>query len=258
MSRWSSAFEREVLRINERFNHELVEAFAICPYAKGARHAGSSIRLVCPLEQPNIGALIEVIEGLERREGVEVEVAQVILPLLALDAPSFQEFASDVGRANAARTKDRPVFVQAAFHPELPYSTETPHRLVPFFRRSPDPMIQFVRLSTLDALHEGRPRGTQFFDGTLADLQALLAPRKESVTDKITRENHAAAMAGALEKYEAIQASIRDDRARSYEPFLRADSAVSSLGDQDVEAHRSARARDAARGDRRAREPPRL
>jgi hypothetical protein len=218
MFRWSAAFEQEVLRINDRFNLEIIEGNKICPYARGARQAGSSVREVCPIDEARVPAVIAVLEGLEARS--EIEVAQVIFPLLPLDAGAFQEFASEVGRANAGRTAGRPLFVQAAFHPELEYSTATPHRLVPFFRRSPDPMIQFVRLSVLDGLHEGRARGTMFFDGSMADLQAMLSTRKESVTERITRENHAAAVAGALQVLAGIQDEIRADRAQAYRRFL--------------------------------------
>ena len=73
---WSAAFEQEVLRINDRFNLEIIEGSKICPYAKGARHAGSSVREVSPIREPSIPAVIAVLEGLEKRD--EIEVAQVI------------------------------------------------------------------------------------------------------------------------------------------------------------------------------------
>lgn len=217
----TASFEQEVLRINARFNTEIIEGVSACPYARPARVAGSSQRRVVMASDARsaLDGLMGVAADLAPRE--EVEVAQVIFPLIGLDAAAFQGFASDFGRANAALRPGRPVFVHAAFHPELPYSAETPSRLVPFFRRSPDPMIQLVRLAVLDAIHQAKPRGTQFFSGTAEEIAALLATRPESVTDRITRENHEAAMDGNLAHVSAIFQDILADRARSYARFVR-------------------------------------
>ena len=214
------AFEEEVLRINDRYNREVVEALHVCPFARGARLAGTSVRRVVLGATVTMEAMVAVIEALEREP--EVEVAQVLFPRVALDARAFQEFASGLGPVNAARhAPSRPIFVHAAFHPALPYFTDTPPRLVPFFRRSPDPMIQLVRLATLDAVHESKPRGTQFFGGDPRAVLALLAERPESVTDRITRENHEAAMAGGLARVDAILADIAEDRRVSYARWER-------------------------------------
>ena len=210
------SFEDEVLRINARYNREIVEALHVCPFARGARVGGTSVRRVVLGETLVMAAMVSVIEELEREAAVEV--AQVIFPRVVLDARAFQEFASDLGPVNAARhAPARPIFVHAAFHPDLPYFSDTPPRLVPFFRRSPDPMIQLVRLCTLDAVHADKPRGTQFFGGDPGMVLALLAERPESVTDRITRENHAAAIeGGGLARIGAIFGDILEDRRASY------------------------------------------
>lgn len=216
---WWAAFEREVLRINRRYNLEIIEALSVCPFARGARHSGASRVLVLPAEEASVEALLAVVEALE--PATEVEVAQVVLPLAPEGPAAFSEVAARFGEANARRHGGkRPVFVHAAFHPQLPYSTDAPARLVPFFRRSPDPMVQLVRLSVLDAIHANRPRGTQFFDGDPSEFLRLLRSRPESVTDLITRENHERALAGELAQIEGLMAEIAADRAASYRPFL--------------------------------------
>jgi len=211
------AFEREVRRINLRFNREVIEGLVVCPYARVARETGSSTVVVRGESVPTFEALFEVADALATDPAIEV--AQVVFPRVTLGAAEFLAFGSDFGPANAARTpKKRPTFVHAAFHPGLSYGTDTPPRMVPFFRRSPDPMIQLVRLAVLDAIHATKPRGTQFFDGDVASLRELMKQKRpESVTDRITRENHERAMAGAHEKIGEILADIAADRARSYE-----------------------------------------
>lgn len=220
MSRWSPELHREALRIHRRFNEEVIERFNVCPYAKGARQTSTSEIFVLPIERADVGAIIAIIEQLEGQP--EIEVAQVVCPLVGLDAATFSEFASEVGRTNAARfSQARPHFVHAAFHPHLAYSEATAQRMVPFFRRSPDPMIQLVRLAVLDSIHKNHPRGTMFFDGPPEQmLELLMRKRPESVTERITRENHEAARAGMKGEIEAMMASICDDRDETYRRVL--------------------------------------
>jgi hypothetical protein len=213
------SFTDEVLRINDRYNREIIEAYQVCPFARGARQSGASAKRVLLVTSDLLTAMLGVAAEIERDP--RTEVAQVILPLVGLSARAFQDFAAELGQANAARhAPARPILVHAAFHPELPYATDTPARLVPFFRRSPDPMIQLVRLSVLDAVHENRPRGTQFFAGDPRQALAMLEARPESVTDRITRENHEMAVTdGDLAKLIAIADDIRADRRASYARF---------------------------------------
>jgi hypothetical protein len=211
------ALEREVRRINLRFNSEIIEGLGVCPYARVARGTGASVVVLRPEGSPTTGVLHGVVDELLGRP--EVEVAQVVFPRVTLAAVDFLAFSARFGEENGARTpRQRPAFVHAAFHPGLAYGTETPPRLVPFFRRSPDPMVQLVRLSVLDAIHASKPRGTQFFDGDAAAMLALLKQQKrpESVTDRITRENHERALAGELGRIQAIHEDIARDRVQAY------------------------------------------
>ncbi|MFO0659234.1 MAG: DUF1415 family protein [Polyangiaceae bacterium] len=218
-----AALEQEALRINLRFVTEIIESKHVCPFARAARLDGSSVRRVCLIDEPRIDAIIEVIAQLEKVREPEVAVGQIIMPRINLEARPFAEFVAEVGKANAARFPgSRPVFVHAAFHPDLAYSTDTPSRMVPYFRRSPDPLMQVVRLEVLDSVHANRPSGSQFWDGSPESLARLMAPRPESVTDRISRDNHTAAMSGGLEELERIHADIAADRARSYSRFFAA------------------------------------
>ncbi len=211
-------FVAEVLRVHARFNAEVIEGLDVCPYARPARVVGASVRRVSLSTE--VSATLHEIEA-ELGPRTEVEVAQIIFPRVTLGAQELLRVGSAHAEERAARVHGRPNFVHAVFHPELPYGIDTPSRLVPFFRRAPDPMIQLVRLEVLDSIHRSKPRGSQFFSGGADELAKLLAePRPESVTDRITRENHARALAGELERISAILADIAADRARAYAPFL--------------------------------------
>lgn len=219
------AFEREVRRINLRYNREVVEGLGVCPYARVGRETGGSVVVVRGDDELTTEALLEVVDQMAPRS--EVEVVQVVFPRVTSGHARFVERAAEFAGANAARTpRQRPAFVHAAFHPDLAYGTDTPPRLVPFFRRSPDPMVQLVRLSVLDTIHASKPRGTMFFDGDPQALMAMLTQqqkRPESVTDRITRENHERALAGGLERIAAILEDIAQDRRRAYAEALAED-----------------------------------
>ncbi|MCU0685287.1 MAG: DUF1415 domain-containing protein [Polyangiaceae bacterium] len=188
--RTRAAFERELLRLNDRYVVEFVEAFGLCPFARTAREKGASVRRVLWLDRPDAEAIVTMAETeLVAIEGVEV--AQVIFPQIGCGANEFQRLAAEVNRLHAERAAPkRPVFVLAPFHPEAPYSEAAGARMVPFFRRTPDPTLQFVRLSLLDHIHDQRPRGTRFFDGTPEAWQALgVEAPPLSVTEQITQSN---------------------------------------------------------------------
>jgi hypothetical protein len=216
-----AALEQEVLRINLRFVKEIIEAKQVCPFARGSRFDGTSVRRVCMTTTPNIDAIIEVIKELEKVTDPQVIVGQIILPRLSMEPRDYLEFISSVGKTNADRFPgSRPVFVYAGFHPQLTYVTESPSRLVPFFRRSPDPLMQVVRLAVLDELHAARPSGSQFWDGTPESFARLMEPRPESITDRVARENHEKAINGELERWKMIMDDIAEDRAQAYAPWM--------------------------------------
>ena len=209
-----AAFERELLRLNDRYVIEFVEAFGLCPFARTARERGSSVRRVLWLDRLEPGALVAYAEReLAAIEGLEV--AQVILPALACTPSEFQRLATEVNRLHAERAApNRPLFVLAPFHPAASYSDASGARLVPFFRRTPDPTLQCVRLSVLDHIHDQRPRGTRFFDGSPEAWEALGAePVSPSVTEQITQSNFRVAVErGQLAKMRAVLADIFAER----------------------------------------------
>jgi hypothetical protein len=214
-ARARTALERELLRLNERYVVEFVEAFGLCPFSRAAREKGAVLRRIVWLERPDPGPVLAFVEGeLGRLEGVEI--CLLILPAIGCNPGEFQHFATEVNRLHAERAAPgRPAFVLAPFHPGASYSDASGARLVPFFRRAPDPTLQFVRLAVLDRIHGQRPHGTRFFDGTVEAWQALGgAPPPPSVTEQITETNFRLAVGGGeLEKMRAVLDDIFAERA---------------------------------------------
>lgn len=207
----SSEFVDEVLRINDRYLSEVVEAFDICPFARGARTGGAVRRRVLTLATPDPAATVEEVVALGRDPAVVIGL--VIFPRFSAGPEAFDRFVAGLRTLDTSR-----VFAMATFHPDAAYGTDTPQRMVMFFRRSPDPTIQLVRFSALDDvkgvagkfLFEWNARGW-------AELEKRAGT--VSLSDRIARDNHATALREGLARFEAIYADIRADRDRSYGRF---------------------------------------
>src|SRR5262249_2022164 len=107
------------------------------------------------------------------------------------------------------------------FHPDGRYGMDSPQKMIMFFRRSPDPTIQLVRFSALDAVKRGDGPGGKFLFDWSARGWAELARRAEEqgISERIAERNPATAAREGLERFEKIFADIRADRARSYAKF---------------------------------------
>jgi hypothetical protein len=189
-----------VLRVLDRYLVEVVEAYDLCPWARPARLNGE-LAVGILWGEPALAEWIAAAEALLARRGVLV--AMVV-------APEFSGRLRD--------TRDRvcaaiPSAGVADFYPDAPLDLSTPARLVPYLRRSPDPLLQLVPLALLDAV-----RGPPPTAGLARQAQILggrAAPDRGDVADRIAADNHARVSANPA-ALAALFESIAADRARSY------------------------------------------
>lgn len=141
-----------------------------------------------------------------------IEVALLIFPSVTASAEAFDAWCAPLRAAHRA-------FVAAVFHPASPYELGTPAQAVGFFRRAPDPTLQLVRLSALDAVRgaPGKGGGKFMFDFSAA-AWAELAKREHRLptSERIARDNHALLPGDGISTLQAIYDDIRADRDRSY------------------------------------------
>ncbi|MFL5308316.1 MAG: DUF1415 family protein [Polyangia bacterium] len=156
MSGGERAWTEEALRLNARYIEEIVIAWGLCPWAAQAWRTGAVTRRVLLDPGGDATAVLALVDELAARP--ETDIGLVIWPRLTLDAGAFTTVAEQIRRADRARRPpdDGPPFLMAAFHPDLRDAppTDAPS-LVPFIRRTPDPTLQLVRTSLLDALARG-------------------------------------------------------------------------------------------------------
>lgn len=194
----------EVRRLLDRYIVEIVEAYNLCPWARASRTGGEISVAIVWGERPTIEAWVQA--GQELLAIPTTRVGMVVAPELALSPTQLRAEREQVAR----RVTDAGV---ADFHPDAELDTTTPARLVPFTRRSPDPLLQFVPLSILSSVR------TQTAPPSLSEQALLLGgvayTGSHDIGDRIADTNHervlrdGAAMTSVLD-------DIAADRRRSY------------------------------------------
>lgn len=184
-----------------RYITEVVERFDLCPWARPARARGELWMDAVDADD----AAFALGRFLATPGAV---IGLVLLPSLdgppaALRALRDELLAGPLGREVAL----------ADFHPGAALDRSHPNRLVPFLRRSPDPMLQAVRHTDLAGLHRQPPPMSP------ADQAAVLAgkhvpPFRDPVAE-VAATNLATFDAHADELIALVEA-IHADRERSY------------------------------------------
>ncbi|HEX2730466.1 MAG TPA: DUF1415 family protein [Polyangiaceae bacterium] len=212
-------WNQQALRLYRRYQLEVVEAFDLCPWAKRARLDGTVREVVCLDLDACSDSVLGIID--EWLKLPELEIGLVLFPRLEIEREAFERFASRCLAADAAR---KPLasteFVLAAFHPDGPLSLESPERLIPYLRRTPDPTLQFVRVSALERVRRGEANGTQFIDLSNLDLTTLdprswLPSSEPSLRERIASTNHRT-VCSAPEAIARVLAELRRDREQTY------------------------------------------
>lgn len=207
---------REVERVHTRYQREVVEAFGLCPWAKAARSGGHvSMRVSFMTRADPLEALRTIDESMA---DPAIEIGMLLCPLLDLDSLAFEHFVAEVRALDAERTASgRQRVALAHFHPKGTADLTTPERLVPFLRRSPDPMIQAVRTEVLERVRGGEDQGTRFIDPAMLDLSALTAAGPSlPLAARVAQHNARQVQRIGIEQLEAVISDILADRDRSY------------------------------------------
>lgn len=210
--------QRQVLRINQRYLSEVVEAMGFCPWADTVRD-GQGLRRVVLLRsdvgeslRDETAAVVEEIAA-----APDIAIGLLIFPNVQVANADFRRFVSSLETAHAGQhARDAIPLAMASFHPEAQADTESPARLVPFIRRSPDPTIQLVRRSAMDKVRQTKNEGSVFVDN-IASLMPMMGSRpKASVSDGIAKANLRTVERVGVDEIERILADIKRDRDSSY------------------------------------------
>jgi len=193
----------EARRLLDRYLVEIVETYELCPWAKTSRTAGE-LAVEFLWGTPTLEAWTEAAT----RAFVDpnIRVAMIVAPELAITRQALHGVRDEVAKRAAT-------LGVAEFHPDATYDGATPARLVPFLRRSPDPMLQCVPLALLDQLR-GPPMTVERSEQIAMLVKAGgIEAVKPPLVERIAVQNHARVVQAEVE---AKLAAIATDRAESY------------------------------------------
>jgi hypothetical protein len=193
----------EVIRIFERYLVEIVERFELCPWARGSREGGE-VAVDVVWGTPSLDAWVTAAEQLLARP--QTRVAMVIAPELVITPSDLHALRGRV----ALRI---PTAGVAEFHPDATLDLSTPPKLVPFVRRTPDPLLQLVPLAILDQVRGAPQAATLGHQAKL--LGGVAAPPRPDVAARIAQANHARLRETHGDFTRVLQA-ICEDRNASY------------------------------------------
>lgn len=148
----AAAWERQALRLCARYLDEVVLAFGLCPWAEPALRAGRVGRAVCLLPRPRPEDCLPHLDAFAAARAPGTDIGLLLFPRAQLSWAAFDAFAERVRRARP----DSP-FLVAAFHPDGADRADNPHQAVSFLRRTPDPMLQFVRAELISRVKAAQP-----------------------------------------------------------------------------------------------------
>jgi hypothetical protein len=121
---------------------DLVEAWALCPWAAPARRGGElRVEIV-----RDVAEVAGVIAGWATA-GPAFRIGLVVLADVAIDPPALRRLRDRLARHASVAIAD--------FHPDggdVAKAMQDPAKLVPILRRSPDPMLQVVPQAALAQL----------------------------------------------------------------------------------------------------------
>jgi hypothetical protein len=196
---------KEVRRLLERYLVEVVEAWALCPWAYGARQRRELQVEIC---WGSAGNLAEACTRARRAlELSTTRVAMIVFPELGGGRAAIEALREGVAR-------HVPSAGIASFGPHGCADLSTPAKLIPLLRCSPDPMLQLVPFSVLDDLRQ--QRATPDLSAQARALVGLGGLAQVSMVDSIALRNHAALSGDGAAALQRTLADIARDRVAGY------------------------------------------
>lgn len=209
--------ERQTVRLTERYVSEVVVALDLCPWAAPAlRSGGVQISVITDFfDARTLAAAARCCEQRLLTTPAEIELVLLVLPRLELrrlDMDALLAAMRDEMRAHEGVA----TFALAAFHPQAEPDTASGERFIPFLRRSPDPLVQAVRFSSLQRIDAKHSAGTTFLDPSTLDPAAWSVEPAPSLRARIAQRNLDHVKEQGLDQVQARLDDICEDRRRTH------------------------------------------
>lgn len=220
---FEAALHREAHRLCMRYIYEVVLPFGLCPWAEPAL-SDHRVEIAVITDDfsvdDGIASSASRVRALLDRVADSIDLVLIVLPRwhrsrVEMDGllREFRNLPSPM-----SHTQSESDFAVAAFHPVAPFDTGSPERLIPYLRRSPDPLVQAVRNRALTGIEAQRQTGTAFV--SLADITGSVRPGQarppKSIRTKIAEANMKTVLENDAESFERAITAICRDREQTY------------------------------------------
>lgn len=162
ISRTQTWLERAVIGLN------------LCPFAK-AVHAKKQIRYVVSEASTHEGLLHDLmieLEALAEISPEKVDTTLIIHPCVLTDFLEYNDFLGVVDEALVDMELDDAIQV-ASFHPQYQFADTQPGDIENYTNRSPYPMLQLLRESSMVRAVEAYPQAEQIFEKNIETLRRM-------------------------------------------------------------------------------------
>lgn len=201
----------------DRYVQAFLEEHSLCPFARGGRLKGVTLRLAHLAESADPQPIIDIMARVAGDPSKAV--VGLIVPGIRVEPEAWRRFAIAITAAGNARLPGGETYVVAALHPNHAYSAASPLSLIPLFRRAPDPTMQWVRLDALESVYAGRSGEDMYVPPE--EIPALLAnPPRQPLFERIAETNMKMALRLGVNKLEADLRAIHHETQRALERAL--------------------------------------
>ncbi|MDO8412481.1 MAG: DUF1415 domain-containing protein [Gallionellaceae bacterium] len=170
----SAASNEAVIAATQAWLERAVIGLNLCPFAK-AVHVKNQIRYVvsrATTHEDLLGDLMRELEVLAEAPVEKIDTTLLIHPDVLNDFLEYNDFLDVVDLALEDMELEDAVQV-ASFHPRYQFAETQPDDIENYTNRSPYPMLQLLRESSMVRAVEAYPEAEQIFEKNIATLKNL-------------------------------------------------------------------------------------
>ena len=170
----SAASNEAVIAATQAWLERAVIGLNLCPFAK-AVHVKNQIRYVvsrATTHEDLLGDLMRELEVLAEAPVEKIDTTLLIHPDVLNDFLEYNDFLDVVDDALEDMELEDAVQV-ASFHPRYQFAETQPDDIENYTNRSPYPMLQLLRESSMVRAVEAYPEAEQIFEKNIATLKNM-------------------------------------------------------------------------------------
>lgn len=170
----SNASTEETISHTQAWLERAVIGLNLCPFAK-AVHVKKQIRYVVSTASTHENLLNDLMAELETLAEIspeKIDTTLIIHPYVLTDFLEYNDFLDVVDAALEDMELDDAIQV-ASFHPQYQFAQTQPEDIENYTNRSPYPMLQLLRESSMVRAVEAYPQAEQIFEKNIATLRQM-------------------------------------------------------------------------------------